>query len=329
MRVAVFGLGRMGLHRAGLLAGHELVEDLIVSNTTEARGRAAAGDLDATWMPIADALVAPLDAAVVATATSTHGELLERLVQRGIAVLCEKPLAVSVAESRRLAELIDRSAAVVQMGFQRRHDPHYRAARNAIMSGRLGTLYSLRIAAHDAEPSPEHYIPTSGGIFRDMHVHDFDLARWLTGEEVAEVFAVGSVRHWERFGRYDDVDTTAIVMSTTSGLPVAITGARHDPLGYDSRAELFGSADSITVGLTRHSPLRAVENGGPEAPTPSGFLDRFADAFRAETWTFLDVARGLHPNPCTADDALEALRVAEACDRSRRERRPVPLTEVD
>jgi len=242
--------------------------------------------------------------------------------------LCEKPLAVSVAESRRLAELIDRSAVVVQMGFQRRHDPHYRAARGAITSGELGTLYSLRIAAHDAEPSPEHYIPTSGGIFRDMHVHDFDLARWLTGEEVAEVFAVGSVRHWERFGRHDDVDTTAIVMTTTSGIPVAITGVRHDPLGYDSRAELFGSADSITVGLTPHSPLRAVENGRAREPSPTGFLDRFADAFRDETRAFLRVARGLHPNPCTAADALQALRVAEACDRSRRERRSVAVAEV-
>src|SRR5262249_2643958 len=165
----------------------------------EVRGRAAAGELDATWMPIADALEAPLDAAVVSTPTATHGELLERLVQRGIPVLCEKPLAVSVAESRRLAELIDRSTVAVQLAFQRRHDPHYRAARDAIMSGEMGTLYSLRLAAHDAEPSPEHYIPTSGGIFRDLHVHDFDLARWLTREEVVEVFAIGSVRHWERF----------------------------------------------------------------------------------------------------------------------------------
>jgi myo-inositol 2-dehydrogenase/D-chiro-inositol 1-dehydrogenase len=329
MRVGVFGLGRMGFRRAELLAEHEAVGELIVANRDAARGRATARGLGAEWMALADALQAPLDAAVVATATATHGDFVERLVARGVPVLCEKPLAVTVGESRRLAELIGDNGVPVQIGFQRRHDPGYRAARDAVTSGALGTLYSMRLAAHDADPSPEDYIPTSGGIFRDMHVHDFDLVRWLTGEEVEQVFATGSVRHWERFGRHDDVDTTAIVLRTESGIPVAVTGARHDPLGYDSRAELFGSEDSLTVGLTRHSPLRAVEGGTPEAPTPEGFLDRFDDAFRAETDVFLDVARGRVDNPCVPGDALNALRIAEACDVSRREGRAVALTEIE
>ena len=278
------------------------------------------------WLPPGEALEAPLDAAVVATATATHGEFVERLVARGIPVLCEKPLAVTVEESRRLAELIERAGVPVQMGFQRRHDPAYAAAHAALRAGRLGTLYSLRLAAHDADPSPEHYIPTSGGIFRDMHVHDFDLVRWLTGDEIAQVFATGSVRHWERFARHEDVDTTAIALRTASGIPVAITGARHDPLGYDSRAELFGSEDSLSVGLTAHSPLRAVEDGGdPEPPVPAGFLERFDAAFRAETAVFVEVAAGRAQNPCTPADAVAALEVAEACDRSRREGTAVTL----
>jgi myo-inositol 2-dehydrogenase/D-chiro-inositol 1-dehydrogenase len=329
MRVGVFGLGRMGVRRAELLARHAAVDELLVSNRDEARGREVAAALDAEWLPVAEALDARLDAAVVATATATHGELVARLVGRGLPVLCEKPLAVTVSESRRLADLVGDAGVPVQMGFQRRHDPGYRAAHDAITSGALGTLYSLRLAAHDADPSPEHYIPTSGGIFRDMHVHDFDLVRWLTGEEVVQVFATGSVRHWQRFARHDDVDTTAVVLNTASGIPVAVTGARHDPLGYDSRAELFGSEDSLTVGLTRHSPLRAVEGGEPEPPTPIGFLDRFEAAFSAETDAFLDVARGRVPNPCVPEDAVQALRIAEACDRSCREGRAVALEEID
>jgi myo-inositol 2-dehydrogenase/D-chiro-inositol 1-dehydrogenase len=329
MRVGVLGLGRMGARRAQLLARHPAVDELLVSNRAEARGRELAAALDAEWSPVAEALEARLDAAVVATATATHGELVARLVGRGVPVLCEKPLAVSVSESRRLAELVDDAGVPVQMGFQRRHDPGYRAAHRAIASGALGTLYSLRLAAHDADPSPEDYIPTSGGIFRDMHVHDFDLVRWLTGEEVALVFATGSVRHWERFARHDDVDTTAVVLKTESGIPVAVTGARHDPLGYDSRAELFGSEDSLTVGLTCHSPLRAVEGREPQPPAPAGFLDRFQAAFSAETDAFLDVARGRMPNPCAPEDAVQALRIAEACDRSRRECRAVALEEID
>jgi myo-inositol 2-dehydrogenase / D-chiro-inositol 1-dehydrogenase len=329
MRVGVFGLGRMGVRRAELLRRHAAVEQLIVANRDESRGRELAQALGATWLPIAEALDASLDAAVVATATATHGEIVEHLVGRGTPVLCEKPLAVTVAQSRELAQLIEDSDVPVQMGFQRRHDPGYRDAHDAVASGALGTLYSLRLAAHDADPSPEDYIPTSGGIFRDMHVHDFDLARWLTGEEVVQVFATGSVRHWDRFARHDDLDTTAIVLRTEAGVPVAVTGARHDPLGYDSRAEVFGSQDSLTVGLTPHSPLRAVEGHSPEAPTPAGFLDRFADAFKAETYAFVDVARHQAQNPCTPEDAVQALRIAEACDRSRRELRAVALEEIE
>jgi myo-inositol 2-dehydrogenase/D-chiro-inositol 1-dehydrogenase len=328
MRVGVFGLGRMGARRAEILAAHAAVDELVVANRAEARGREIAARLGAEWLPLAAALEAPLDAAVVATSTATHADFLERLVHRGVPVLCEKPLAVTVEESRRLAELVEDAGVPVQMGFQRRHDPAYRAARDAVASGALGTLYSLRLAAHDADPSPEDYIPTSGGIFRDMHVHDFDLVRWLTGEEIVQVFATGSVRAWERFARHDDVDTTAIALRTASGIPVVVTGARHDPLGYDSRAELFGSNDSISVGLTRHTPLRAVEGGSPEPPVPVGFLDRFDDAFRIETETFVDVARRLAENPCAPADALAALRVAEACDLSRREQRAVELGEV-
>jgi myo-inositol 2-dehydrogenase / D-chiro-inositol 1-dehydrogenase len=329
MRVGVLGLGRMGVRRAELLSRHAAVEELIVANRSESRGREIAQALGATWLPIAEALDASLDAAVVATATATHGEIVAALVGRSIPVLCEKPLAVTVGESRGLAQLIEDTGVPVQMGFQRRHDPAYRDAHDAVASGALGTLYSLRLAAHDAEPSPEDYIPTSGGIFRDMHVHDFDLVRWVTGEEVVQVFATGSVRHWERFARHDDVDTTAIALRTESGVPVAVTGARHDPLGYDSRAEVFGSEDSLTVGLTPHSPLRAVEGGVPRAPSPVGFLDRFEDAFRAETDAFVAVARNLARNPCTPEDAVQALRIAEACDRSRRERRAVALEEIE
>jgi myo-inositol 2-dehydrogenase/D-chiro-inositol 1-dehydrogenase len=329
MRVAVLGLGRMGHHRARLLAEHGLVDELVVGTRDRTRGRDTARELGATWMALDEVCEAALDGAILATATSAHGDLLRRLVARGTPVLCEKPLAPTIAESRELTRAISAAGVPVQLGFQRRHDPHYRAARAAITSGAVGTLYTMRLAAHDAEPSPKGYIPGSGGIFRDMHVHDFDLVRWLTGEEVVQVFAVGAVRRWKRYAEYDDVDTAAIVLTTESGIPVVVTGARHNPLGYDSRAELFGSEDTLTVGLTRHSPLRAVEGGGPEPPAPTGFLDRFADAFRAETVAFLALAQGSVQNPCTPADALEALRVAEACDRSRREGRAVALMEIE
>jgi myo-inositol 2-dehydrogenase/D-chiro-inositol 1-dehydrogenase len=164
-----------------------------------------------------------------------------------------------------------------------------------------------------------------------MHIHDFDVARWLTGAEVEHVYATGSVRRWERFARHGDVDTAAIVLTMGGGLPVVINGTRHDPRGYDTRAELLGSDDSIAVGLGERTPLRSVDPGAPSpASNPwTTFLDRFNAAFDAETRAFLEFARGERENPCPGIEALHALRIAVACDRSRAEGRPVRIEEVD
>jgi myo-inositol 2-dehydrogenase / D-chiro-inositol 1-dehydrogenase len=219
----------------------------------------------------------------------------------------------------------------LQIAFQRRFDPGFRRARDLVAGGGLGTVYSLRMSAHDHEPSDERYIPTSGGIFRDLHVHDFDMARWLTGLEAVEVYATGSVRAWERFARFDDVDTSAIVVTLAGGVPVLVSGSRHDPAGYDFRAEILGSEASVAVGIDDRTPLLSLEPGvePPSGRPYVGFLDRFREAFLAETAAFVDLVHGRGPNLCPPAEALEALRVAEACDRSWRERRPVALAEID
>jgi len=216
------------------------------------------------------------------------------------------------------------------VGFQRRFDAGYRAAREAVASGGLGTLYAVRLAGHDPAPPPDAYIPQSGGLFRDFSIHDFDIVRWVTGLEVEEVYAIGAVRGFPVFARYDDVDTASATLRLAGGVVCAMTVARHDPLGYDIRAELFGSRDSIAVGLGPRTPIRSVE---PGVPPPAGppwpdFIDRFADAYRAELAAFVTVARGTAPSPCTADDALAALRIAEAATRSLHEHRPVAVAEI-
>ena len=188
----------------------------------------------------------------------------------------------------------------------------------------------MRLAGHDPAPPHEAYIPLSGGIFNDFSVHDFDVARWLTGQEFEEVYADGGVLGFPVFAKYDDVDTAVATMRLSGGTRAILSATRHDPLGYDIRTELFGSGDSVSVGLGPRTPMRSLEPGvpPPAGPAWSTFIDRFHDAYESELRAFLRVARGEEESACTARDGLEAVRVAVAATRSLREHRPVLISEV-
>jgi myo-inositol 2-dehydrogenase/D-chiro-inositol 1-dehydrogenase len=314
--VAVLGTARIGTFRAEWLRRHPDVDEVLVGSRDPARGR-----------PLEE-IVEGADAVVISSSTERHPQDIALCAARGLPMLCEKPIALTLRETREA--LASASSVPLQVSFQRRFDPGFAEARQLVAAGALGTLYCVRLASHDHEPSPERYIPGSGGIFRDLHVHDFDVARFLTGCEVEQVYATGAVRVWERFGRFGDVDTAAMLLTMEGGLPVVVTGTRHDPRGYDFRAELFGSDDSVTAGLGARTPLRSLEADAPELDRDPyrGFLDRFAAAFDAEMRAWLELAGGESENPCPGGEALHALRVAVACDRSRREGRPVRLEEV-
>jgi myo-inositol 2-dehydrogenase/D-chiro-inositol 1-dehydrogenase len=229
-----------------------------------------------------------------------------------------------------LVEYIEASGVAVQVGFQRRFDPAYREARRLVASGEIGTVYLVRLIAHDHEPPPDGYIPISGGLFRDSSIHDFDALRWLTGQEVEEVYATGSVRGFPIFDRYDDVDTAAAVLRLADGSLGVLSQTRHDPLGYDVRMEIVGSRDAVTVGLGQRTPLRSLEPDAPDLAGPAWqtFIARFEDAYREELLAFVGVASGEAVSPCTARDALEAMRISVAAGRSRAEGRPVRVMDA-
>jgi myo-inositol 2-dehydrogenase / D-chiro-inositol 1-dehydrogenase len=313
LRVAVLGTGRIGAYRADWLRAHPDVEDVLV-------GSLRAGTVESV-------LAAGPDAVVISSATPDHPAQIRACAERGLPMLCEKPIALTLRETRAA---LDAGGDLLQVSFQRRFDPGFAEARRLVAEGALGTLYCVRMCAYDHEPSPDHFIPGSGGIFRDLHIHDFDVARWLTGGEVERVYATGAVRHWERFARHGDVDTSGIIVTMVDGLTVVITGSRHDPRGYDLRLELLAFEDSIAVGLDERTPLRSVEAPAPTLGTRpyDGFLDRFAAAFDAELRAWLEFVRGERSNPCPGAEALHALRVAVACDRSRAEGRAVAMSEV-
>ena len=253
------------------------------------------------------------DAVLVATPAPTHAALVKRCVERRLPVFCEKPLDIDLANTIALVEFIEDAGGVVQMGFQRRFDAAFINARTLLRHGNVGRLHAFAMASFDRTPPSEEFVSTSGGMFRDMHIHDFDSVRWLFGQEVLEVHATGAVVVDALFGRHDDVDTSAVLLRLADGALGTIAGGRSNPAGYVARLDVYGFSDSISVREER----RYID-----------FLDRYAEAYRAEIRSFLALVRGETEVMCSARDALEALRVAEAAELSRRAMRTVALAEI-
>jgi myo-inositol 2-dehydrogenase / D-chiro-inositol 1-dehydrogenase len=331
LHLGVVGIGRIGAFHARTLVGLDGVAALTLADVDAARARRVAAELGAGAVEVPAALVeAGVDALVIATATRGHAPLLELAAQAGLPAFCEKPVALELAALDDVLEEVERAGILVQIGFQRRFDAGYRAAREIVATGGVGNLLAVCAATHDPEPPAEQYIASSGGIFRDLHIHDFDAIRFVTGEEVVEVYADGAVRETEWFGRHGDVDTAAAVLRLEGGALGVLTGTRHDPVGYDVRLEVFGTRDSIAVGVDARTPLRSVEPAvaPPAVPGYANFLERFGSAYTDELAAFVAAVRSGGPSPCPPAEARAALVVALAADRARAERRPVSIEEV-
>jgi myo-inositol 2-dehydrogenase / D-chiro-inositol 1-dehydrogenase len=331
MKVAVLGAGRIGTFRARVLSRLPEVDEIFVGNRTVERAEKLAREVGGTAGTVDEAIDSGPDAVFVSLATGLHAEALHRCIDAGLPIFCEKPIALTLRDTAEVIEHAEGAGNLLQIAFQRRLDPDYLRAYRAVRDGTLGTLYSLRITAHDAEPAPEEFIELSGGTYRDLHIHDFDLARWLTGLDVDRVYATGSVRGFDRYAKFGDVDNAAILMTMSDGLPVIVTGTRHNPRGHDFRMEVFGSRDSLSVGSDSRSQPRPVE---PDAIPPNkgpyrDFMERFGESLRQETLAFIEVMAGKRENPSPPAAALEALRVAVACEVSREEERPVRVAEIE
>ncbi|WP_327433040.1 Gfo/Idh/MocA family protein [Streptomyces sp. NBC_01236] len=332
MRIGLIGAGRIGTFHATTLSRHrEVGGSLIVTDADTARAHRLADRLGATAAPSADEIFTwGVDAVVITAATSAHAELIGRAARSGLPVFCEKPIALDLTGTLAALAEVDAAGTVLQLGFQRRFDTGYTAAREAVRSGRLGRLHTVRAMTSDQSPPPADYLPLSGGLYRDCLIHDFDMLRWVTGREVTEVYATGSDAGPAMFREAGDIDTAAAVLTFDDGTLATATATRLNGAGYDVRMELAGELDQIAVGLDDRTPIASTEPAGPPpADKPwMGFLERFGPAYEAELSAFVEVVRGERGNPCDGREALEALRIAEACVVSRRERRPVFLTEI-
>ncbi|MEV0245855.1 Gfo/Idh/MocA family oxidoreductase [Nocardia sp. NPDC050712] len=331
LRIGLAGTGRIGAAHAETLTTLPGVGSVVVADADAGRARSTAAKLGVEFAPDVETLLAAgLSGLVIATATDSHPELITRAVDLGIPVFCEKPVAADIGGTLAVLDHLENSDVPVQIGFQRRFDAGYRAARAAITSGELGWLHTLRATTLDPAPPPAEYIARSGGLFRDCGVHDFDIIRWVTGREVVEVYATGGNRGDEFFGTAGDVDTAAVFLTLDDGALATVSLSRYNGAGYDVRLEALGSRGNAIVGLDDRAPLRSVEPGCLPSASPAypNFMERFHLAYTAELTAFLEVAAGTIPSPCGPADALEAFYIAEACELSRRESRPVAQHEV-
>jgi myo-inositol 2-dehydrogenase/D-chiro-inositol 1-dehydrogenase len=325
MRVGLVGAGRIGALHGETLRGLGQVE-LLVADADAERARRVGG---AAVASIEDLFAAGVDAVVIATPTPTHAALIAAAADAGVPVFCEKPVGADAAEVRAVLARVAAAGIPLQVGFQRRFDAGHVALREAVRAGTLGWLHTLRACTCDPAPPTAEFVASSGGIFRDLCVHDFDAIRWVTGAEVVRVHAVGANRGARFFADAGDADTAAALLTLDDGTLAVCTATRYNGAGYDVRLEACGSRATMVAGLDDRAPLEAaLPTGWPVGPAYTAFMDRFRAAYAAELVAFLEVAAGRQVSQCTGEDALAAQLIADAAELSRRESRPVELSEL-
>lgn len=326
----MLGAGRMGqVHGRNAAANPKLELAYLVDPRPDAAAQLAA-ELGCRAASLAEALADPALAGVlVATSTDTHLDLVLACLRAGKAVFCEKPLDLELSRLRAHAQTLADPSAPLYVAFNRRFDPHFRALKAKLDGGAIGALETLHLISHDPAPPPPSFIPTSGGLFRDFTIHDFDMARWLLGETPSKVFAWAECLVDPAIAAAGDVDTARLVLRCASGRLCVISNTRRSGYGYDQRIEAYGAKGALMAGNPRVSTLETWSEAGTlAAPIYPSFPARYAESYRAELDHFADVVEGF-ASPLTGYEAsLGALLLADAAARSLREGRSVPVEAV-
>lgn len=270
-----------------------------------------------------------VDAVVICTPTDTHADLIERFTKAGKAVFCEKPVDLSLARVKACLKVVEGNGGKVMVGFNRRFDPDFMALKEAIDQGRIGTVEMVTITSRDPGAPPHDYITRSGGMFRDMTIHDFDMARWLMGEEIDTILASASVLTDAQIGKLGDFDSANVILRTASGKQAVITNSRRAAYGYDQRIEVLGSKGMVAA--ENHGESRVVladKDGFHAAPLLNFFMTRYVAAYANEIAAFIEMVNGTRRPEPSIQDGMTALALAEAALKSVAEGRAVKLTEV-
>jgi myo-inositol 2-dehydrogenase / D-chiro-inositol 1-dehydrogenase len=329
VRLALFGSGRIGQVHASNIAAHPNVDLVLIADPfidgardlADRTGGRAVGDP-------AEVFAEPdLDGVVIASPTPTHVDLMSRAAAHGLAVLCEKPIDLDIGAVLECRERISSYSVPVMLGFNRRFDPHFASIQTQVAAGSIGTLEQLLITSRDPAPAPRDYIAASGGIFRDMTIHDLDMARFFI-PDIVEVSAMGANVYSDDIRKLNDFDSATITLRGSKGELVTITNSRHCAFGYDQRLEAFGTDGMLSAGNVAKTLVRRYDASGTEEAPPylPFFLERYAQAYQAELEAFAHFIRTGDQCSPSFDDGVAALVLANAAAESAATGKTVAIT---
>ena len=327
MKFGIIGAGRIGKIHGANIAARRDCEVRYVADADPAAARELAGQTGAEVASVDKILSASdVDAVAICSPTDTHADLIERAARANKAIFCEKPVALEVARIRACLEVVRATGASLMIGFNRRFDPNFAALRKRMRDGEIGTLEIVSITSRDPGPPPLSYIARSGGLFRDMMIHDFDMSRFILGEEPIAVSAMGSALVDKAIGEAGDVDTAVVIMETKSGKVAQISNARRATYGYDQRIEAHGDRGMIRAANVRETTVElAGAHGFTRDRVLNFFLERYESAYRNELDAFVvAVSSGAKPRP-DGQDGLKANILADAAYQSWKTRQRVVI----
>ncbi len=317
VRFGILGAGRIGKVHAATIANSPQARVAYVADALPEAAAALAESVGATVRGVEEVIASDVDAILIATPTDTHADLIEQAARAGKAILCEKPVSLSVERIEACLPVVEQAGVPLMIGFNRRFDPNFAGLRARLAAGEIGEVELVTIISRDPAPPPVSYIARSGGLYRDMMIHDFDMARFLVGEEFVTVSALGGALVDKAIGQAGDVDTAAVQMQTASGKIAVITNSRRASYGYDQRMEVHGSKGMLRAGNVHMSTVERADGQGFTADVIQNFfIDRYVAAYAAEVRSFIDaMTRGTRPTP-SGHDGLMAQKLAEAATRS-------------
>ena len=330
LKFGLLGAGRIGKVHAKAVSGNAGARLVAVADAMAPAAQAIADQYGCEVRTVEAILAAKdIDAVVICTPTDTHADLIEAFAKAGKAVFCEKPIDLSLARVKTCLKVVRDSKATLMVGFNRRFDPHFVAVKAEISKGTIGTVEMVTITSRDPGAPGLDYIARSGGIFRDMTIHDFDMARFMLGEEVTEVSAMAAVLIDPAIGLAGDSDSVQVMLKTASGKMALISNSRRATYGYDQRIEVHGSKGAISAENQRPVSIEiASATGYTRPPLHDFFMTRYTDAYAAEIAAFVAAVAARKPANPSGEDGLLALALAEAALKSVKEARTVKVSEV-